>query len=336
MSIRGYILPFFNSNFVNELFCYEKSSIEPIGTLTYLAAGFAMVEQFCTRLYILNTFKKSPNRQPGFFHLLKLSTSEEVKKAIFVTKITNFAIIYVAIFLFQLLLIIPALHMKSIFGRFMALFWMVMAIIGPTFGGPDVNTMANVASVCFGVIMRYSKELVEDISTLTKSPSLVTKVSLDHIFRQYNQILLMIKTFSQLSMIFMLLFHILVIPIYSVVLYEFSLSVHSIQLILKVISMVTGTIYCLRGYVLTALLAEMDIQSKRLHSSFMSLVARRPLPVRDKSKILFILEDLANPRNHWAISEYGGHKVTRMDVVNSIFGTLQLIMLAFDLNESLG
>lgn len=331
VTVKGFLLLVYRNKYLSDLFCYKRQALEPIGHLSFLAISFAMIEICCTRIYVAYTFHSSKDHRPGFMHLLSLNTPQETELVVSLIKTGNFVIIVIPCILFQTLNYVSASDTKSFLGLCFVPVWILMAFLGPTFAGPEVNTLANVANACFGTIMRHSRDLIGTINSLTEKQSHQSLMNeMADILLKYRKVVDMVGMYSQLSMIFMLLFEILVIPIYSVVGYEFFIPVGSIQLLIKIISIVAGSVYCLRGYVLAALLAGMDSQSKKLHSALMSLVIHKPIHTVNKIKILYILEDLSCTRNHWAISEYGGHKVTRMDLVYSIFGTLQLIMLGSD------
>lgn len=330
MILKGFFFPFFGNPLLEEILCYSKHSLGSMGQLSFVVSGCAFIEILSVRLYIFHEFSTSPDHRPNFLRLLDSSYIKEDKTVINLIKLSNLMIVFMGNIFCLLLNSLSALGIKTLPGKLFIPFWMFLAVIAPSYAGPDTNTVTSVAIVCFMSIIKVSKEVIDEVSSMTRRKENLNPQFIVDILTNYTRVKKRVAMYTNLSTLLMLISDILIIPIYAIILSAIPMASESVKLLLKVILIVSGTAYCLRGYILTALLSGMSWQSRGLHSKLISLLVRKTIHFQHKLLISYILEDLSCTRNHWAISKFTGQKVTRMDVFYSIFGTLQLIILGSD------
>lgn len=326
--IRGFILAFVDSPFLDEFFCYSAKAIGPIGQISYLAGAFAFVEMLSLRFHVTRDYYTSFNHVPDFCHLLNLTDDRTMDKVVLITKISNGIIGFIASVLFMHLVILSTFHLT--WGLFLAPFWWFITVTGPFFASTEVNTMTCISSTNFNLIKQLGERLVHKITRMSACKEL-DSTSIPFIVSEYKSVLELIRMFGSTSKVMMLLADLLCIPTYAVVLYGITVPTGSNrELYLKAIMLLTGSTYTLRGYVLVYHLAGLHEQSLRLHSALMSLSVRVRMKPKEKRVILVLLEDLCAVRSHWAIPEFAGNKVNRQDFLGSVLGTLQLTLLGYD------
>ena len=99
------------------------------------------------------------------------------------------------------------------------------------------------------------------------------------------------------------------------------------QIVMKFAAITPASVYSIRGLVLTAFLANIDFQTKVLHRSIASSIARGKVKhLYSKLLLRQIMEDLVCIRSHLMMREYTG-KVTQMDVYENIIKVAQFTML---------
>lgn len=326
-SVRGFILFFFDIPSLNQVFCYSAKAIGPMGQLSFLASGFAVVEMLAIRFHVARQYYTSFNSVPDFYHLLNLTNDRLMKRVVFIAKMSNGLTASLAALLFVTLVVLSSFQLT--WGLFLAPFWYFATLAGPFFASSEVNTMAYITNLNFRVIKESGEQLVHKVTRMSTHNEFNDR-SIQLIVSEYKSVLELIHMFAATSKVMMLLAHLLCIPTYAIVLYAFSIPVESSQVYLKAVMMVTASSYNLRGYILVSHLAGMHDQSRRLHCALASLSARARMKPSEKQMLLCILEDITSSRNHWAIPEFAGNKVTRQDSVWSILITVQLCLLGYE------
>lgn len=314
----------------------EARAIGPHGQLSYVAGTFAMIEVMAVRFHFLHDFTRSSECRPCFNKLLQRVSSKEMKKMTQATKCYNVSMIVCASLHFGYLVYLPSFDLKTTAGLIALPVWIFIGITGPCFTALEVLAVFNIAVVTCEMMLneniRFTSQVVQlaDEGALSRSEGR-KHLNLKPLIIEYQQIAVMVAEYGCVSKILLSLANVLCIPAYSVCLYASTITTESTsQLILRSAMILTDTIFCVRAYLLTSLLARMQVQSSRLYSAFASLLARRDIKLTDKITLQFICKDLVSSKNHWAVSEYSGGKVTRLDALSSIFSTVQLILLGYD------
>ena len=321
---KAFVVNFISNEKFHSFMGYSASSLGYIGRSAWMATGFALIEVTSLRIYMTySNYKKVP----GYKILLQhLDDSDPKMGKIFlsVAKLNCWSMAVFAMFLFQFLHIIPLLGSKSAHFTASCSVWIAISTICPYYAGPDVAAMFVLAISCYYVINKQVQMLIDNL----KSTQQITL----NFLQNYTSTLIMIQHFSDLSGMLMFIADLLIIPTYSVVLYTLNITGNMNQLILKAVLFTIGTIYAVRGYVLTGIFAGIDVQSRRMHIILSSILARSAnLHPQLKNRVRdYILEDLSSCRKHLSIREYSRFTVNQMDLLNNILGTWQLILLLFD------
>ena len=91
----------------------------------------------------------------------------------------------------------------------------------------------------------------------------------------------------------------------------------------------TAFYYSSRVYLMNAYLSKVHSESKKLYANLNSLIAREQVSLLGKRKLLFIIENISGRANQMAFHDTLGTLVEQIDVLKSIFATLELLLLGF-------
>ena len=321
---KAFLINFIPNEKFHAIMGYSSKSLGYIGRSAWMATGFALIEVSFLRVYLtMSNYKKVPG-----YKVLLGSLDESYPKMgkifLFIAKMNCWSMAVFAMFLFQFLHLIPLLESDNSFLTTMCSIWIGISSIGPYYAGPDVASMFVMAIACYYVIDKRVELMINRLSNSQKITS--------QFLRDYIDVLNMVAEFGDCSGVMMFIADLLIMPTYSVVLYTLNITGNMNQLILKGVLFTIGSIYAVRGYVLTGIFAGIEVKSRRVHAILCSMLARNPnihprvkIGIRD-----YILEDLSSLRKHLSIREYSRFTVNQMDLLNNILGTWQLILLLFD------
>lgn len=326
---KGFILPFISNKYIKLLSCYEKNAIGQVGIGVYVAAGFGMSEMLLLRLWTLNYFFKNGKRRPDFLKLTDISPETTKMQIIFGTKLMSF-IVSTAAATTLVGLVYLSMESYSInnnnVGLIFSIFWLFVSFLGPYYAVPDVNTMFNIAILSYKNVDKQTDKVIK-----YAFKSHVYDEDVEQLLLEYSKVMLMIKQFNQIGRMFILLTKTIVIPDFATGLFILTIQPQSFgQLFLQYFAFTTSLLFCLRGYIFIFLLGGIHAKSKTLHEALMTMIVREKVNLKHRLMLTFILDDLTSGRVLFSISEYGNQIVNRIDFFASLFGTMQVIILAFD------
>lgn len=326
--LKGFILPFISNYFVKLLFSYDELAIGSVGVCVYFAAGFAMSEMLILRLWTLINFITNGYKRLDFLKLFDLTDEDEKNIMTLGTKVISLIVSIVAMMTVVSLAILQyKSYSNDNLGSIIGLFWIFFSICGPLYAIPDVNTMFNIVILCYKNLDKQV-DLIINYTSIIESKS---SRSIENVIIEYIKVMKMIKQFNKIGRLFILLSKMFVLPNFSACLFMWSLESNSFsQIFIKYVSFTTAFFYCIRGYIFIYILGGINSKSKILHEKLFTLIVRNKLNINEKLILLLILQDLTCKRIKLSISEYGNQIVNRIDFISSLFGTLQLIILAFD------
>lgn len=96
-----------------------------------------------------------------------------------------------------------------------------------------------------------------------------------------------------------------------------------------------GFYYSIRVYLISAYLSRVQSESKKMYSNLNSLIAREKVNLVSRKTLLFIIENISGRKNRMAFNDTVGTIVEQLDVLKSIFATLELLLLGFTFKNNM-
>ena len=293
--------------------------------------GIVFIDIGSTRLFLFFLNSKFGKNNVKWYSLVKdLNKNDHPKifliaHCLFVELYTTATLLYVAnpiIKLFERSLLVDLV---------VSCIWSINSIFFMRFTVNDVPLVYMIAYCCYFRVKEKMRHLTHSIQVAIETDQTV----IFRIFSEYKDLLETVCSVNQLVKVLMLQNSLFIIPyISSLIVITIAHPDNWVQLAIKIAIFVPASVYAIRGIVLTAVLARIDMQSKILYRTISSSIARgRIRHLNSRIRLQRIMDDLSCFRNHLLLREYTG-QVTQMDVYDNIIRVIQFTILMLEFGKT--
>ena len=316
--IRTIILNFCSIPLLEKLLVYDRR--EPyIFILINFAFTLAYLEVFITRIWFYRKCQKG-QEEPEIFHLLDESDTKLEKYLLFLTKFIGCGIVILAAYMMVDMIVY---HWKenisgSYFNYSCQVFWIFVCLYYVRQHVYDMIVVdATAVYVCYIIEQKFRQFEKSIFSLVNFSDSLM----------KYQQCVLSLNQAREFVKLVSFANNLIVLPLVGMVVSQFTLEVDTLEMkIIRLTTIVAGSLYVIRGFIFTAYCSRLHSSSTKLHSNLNSLLTRNKHHISIHLISKKILEDQGGRLSHLIHRNMDGG-ITQMQVLKNFGAVIQLSIL---------
>lgn len=304
---------------------YRQDLLSPMGVEICGVLACSLLELFAFRIWLIYIYY---SKKIKFLSPTKSMESDKSINSIIKYSKISFIMIYMAGYsttiTLQLLQIYRVENSDELLVRFI---WLIFILLMTRLTMNDVPLLYTIASVGFISVKKKTNQCIEHLRTNC----------LINFINEYKCLVSSVCDLNSLIELIMLASESLVIPAFGCVISLLIISTDSSALNLVRLTMISSAfIYLMRGYIMTAIISQIDTQSKTIHNEIFSLIVRKQSELNVHIRLLLrsIIEDLASSKNHVVLKEANG-QVTQFDLMESLLSTFQFLLLVLKFKNSI-
>ena len=327
---RGFFGPSFSSPLVQRLMCYYPNDLQVNKTLQF-AASLAATEILTARLWFHWKSKKDEHFIPQLVFILQSVDKVQQRRLVKTAKVAGFYIYISAVAGLGRGVIWSAQHTDpdDLLAYTCQFIWGVSLIIFLRYQAFDLFLIYASAAAINSIIQKrlnvFTSSLHPFNTRQTRKCLVINYLRLVRVIQVSRDLVSCINNLNQA----------ICIPICAVALSMVLDYDEGESGLVHFILVVGGFSYALRGYLLTAYCGLSHSKSLKIYNHLFSIMARFPCSKVDYQLFMSLGSDISGQFNHLVFIDSNDGVINQLDVLTSVLGTIQFLILFIPLKQRL-